>query len=326
MRLLILGYSSIAERRVIPAAAKVDAIAEISIASKSRPQPDGWPKAGRSFGDYETALRESGSEIVYLSLPNAMHERWVMSSLGAGKHVIVDKPAMMTRKASERAVKEARRIDRVVAEATVFGYHPQFEALADFVAENGPLTCVDAQFIIPPLPIANFRNHDELGGGCLLDMGPYAAAVMRIVGGGPPSEITALAGGRHPETGVDLGLSVQARLANRSIFSGQFSFEGEYQNRLLIVARSGSVITERVFSPPADHRMEWCRRVRNVDSVVTFEAADTFARFLERVAGAIASGDHEPLHRDLLADAECRARIADALRNSGSGLSTLVRE
>jgi hypothetical protein len=31
------------------------------------------------------------------------------------------------------------------------------------------------------------------------------------------------------------------------------------------------------------------------------------------VTGAIASGDHEPLHRDLLADAECRARIADAL-------------
>ena len=39
MRLLILGYSSIAERRVIPAAAKAEAIEEISIASKSRPQP-----------------------------------------------------------------------------------------------------------------------------------------------------------------------------------------------------------------------------------------------------------------------------------------------
>ena len=36
MRLLILGYSSIVERRVIPAAAKVAAIEEISIASKSR--------------------------------------------------------------------------------------------------------------------------------------------------------------------------------------------------------------------------------------------------------------------------------------------------
>jgi dTDP-3,4-didehydro-2,6-dideoxy-alpha-D-glucose 3-reductase len=326
MRLLILGYSSIAERRVIPAAANVAAIVEISIASKSRPQPDGWPKAGRFFDDYETALRESGSDIVYLSLPNAMHEHWIMSALGAGKHVIVDKPAMMTLLASERAVQEARRINRVVAEATVFGYHPQFEAVADFVAENGPLACVDAQFIIPPLPIANFRNHSELGGGCLLDMGPYAATMMRILGGGSPSDLTALAGGRHSETGVDMGFSVQARLANRGIFSGQFSFEGEYQNRLLIVARSGSVITERVFSPPADHRMEWRCRLRNVESVVTFEAADTFARFLERVAGAIASGDHEPLHRDLLADAECRTRIADALEKSGPGAPTLVRE
>jgi NDP-hexose-3-ketoreductase len=315
MRLLILGYSSIAERRVIPAAAKVAAIREISIASKGRPQPKGWPKAGRFFDDYETALRESSSDIVYLSLPNAMHEHWVMSALGAGKHVIVDKPAMITLSASERAVKQARRINRVLAEATVFAYHPQFEALADFVTENGPLACVDAQFIIPPLPAANFRNHRELGGGCLLDMGPYAAAVMRILGGGPPSEVTALAGSRHPATGTDMGFSVQARLANRGLFSGQFSFEGEYQNRLLIVARSGSVIIERVFSPPADHRMEWRRHVHNVESVVTFEAADTFARFLESVTSAIASGDHEPLHRDLLADAECRARIADALVN-----------
>jgi NDP-hexose-3-ketoreductase len=315
MRLLILGYSSIAQRRVIPAAAKVAPIDEISIASKSRPQPNGWPKAGRFFGDYEAALHESDADIVYLSLPNAMHEHWVMTALGAGKHVIVDKPAMMTLEAGERAVNEARRVNRLLAEATVFGYHPQFEALTDFVADNGPLTYVDAQFIIPPLPIANFRNHSEFGGGCLLDMGPYAAGVTRILGGGLPSHIAGLAGGRHPETAVDMGFSAQARLANGGIFSGHFSFDGEYQNRLLIVARSGSVIIERVFSPPADHHMEWRRRVRNVESVVTFEIADTFARFLESVAHAIASRDHERFHCDLLTDAQSRAQIAEALVN-----------
>jgi NDP-hexose-3-ketoreductase len=313
MRLLILGYSSIAERRVIPAAAKVAAIEEISIASKSRPEPDSWPKAGGFFRDYDAALREGDADIVYLSLPNAMHEHWAMAALAAGKHVVVDKPAMMTPGGSERAVQEARRIGRVLAEATVFGYHPRFEALRDFIAENGPLTHVDAQFVIPPLPIANFRNHREFGGGCLSDMGPYAAGVMRLLGGGPPSHLTALAGGRHPETGVDIGFSAQARLANGGIFSGHFSFEGEYQNRLLVVVRSGSVVMERVFSPPADFQMEWCRRVRNVESNVTFDIADTFALFLEAVVSAVASGDHERLYRDLVADAECRAQIALAL-------------
>jgi dTDP-3,4-didehydro-2,6-dideoxy-alpha-D-glucose 3-reductase len=318
MRVLILGYSSIAERRVIPAAAKVEAIEQISIASKGRPQPDRWPKPGHFFRDYDVALRESGADVVYLSLPNAMHEHWVMAALAAGKHVVVDKPALMTLEASERAVAEARRVKRLFAEATVFGYHPHFEALADFLGENGPLTQAAAQFIIPPLPIANFRNHGDLGGGCLLDMGPYAAATMRILGGDTVTDVTALAGGRHPETGVDMGFSVQARLGNGGVFSGHYSFEGEYQNRLLIVGRSGSVIIERVFTPPADHQTEWRRRVRNVESVVTFEVADTFARFLEAVAAGIASGDHERFHRDLLSDALCRAKIAEAVAHQKS--------
>ena len=314
MRLLFLGYSSIVQRRVLPAAARTAAIDEISIASKSRPEPDlGWPKRGGFFAEYGAALRESGADIVYVSLPNAMHEHAIMAALAAGKHVLVDKPATVTQRAGVLGVDEARRTGRLLAEATVFGYHPHFEALKAFVAENGPLTHVDAQFIIPPLPVANFRNHGELGGGCLLDMGPYAAASMRMLGGGAPSQITALAGSRHPETGVDTGFSVQARLANGGIFFGHFSFEGEYQNRLLIVAHSGSVMIERVFSPPADHPIEWRRRIRNVETIVKFEAADIFAGFLEAATRAISTGDHEPLYDDLLADARCRAAIAEAL-------------
>jgi predicted dehydrogenase len=314
MHLLILGFSSIAERRVIPAAGAVAVVGEISIASRSRRPPASWPKQGGFFTDYESALRECDADVVYLSLPNAMHEAWTMAALAAGKHVVVDKPAMMTREAAERAVADARRRKLLLAEATVFGHHPQFHAFGTFIREQGPLAHVDAQFIIPPLPPGNFRNRRELGGGCLLDMGPYAAATMRLLGGGPPSQVTALAGGVHPQTGVDMGFSVLARLGSGAAFSGHFSFEGEYQNRLLIVGRSGSVLTERVFSPPADQRMEWRRRIRNAESVVTSEAADTFAHFLEAVAGAVTGGDHEGFYRDLLADAECRALIASALK------------
>jgi dTDP-3,4-didehydro-2,6-dideoxy-alpha-D-glucose 3-reductase len=312
MRLLILGYSSIAERRVIPAAANVAAVGEISIVSKSRNQPESWPKQGRFFTDYAAALRESDADLVYLSLPNAMHDDWVMAALDAGKHVVVDKPALMTLEASLRAAEKARQAKRLLAEATVFSYHPHFAALAEFMRENGPLTQAAAQFIIPPLPIQNFRNHAKLGGGCLLDMGPYAAATMRILGGGAATHIAALAGGRHPETGVDMGFSVQARLANGGVFSGHYSFEGEYQNRLLVVGRSGSVVIERLFSPPADHRMEWHRRVRNAEDVRTFEPADTFQQFLEAVVRGITGGNHETFTNDLSNDARCRAEIAAA--------------
>jgi dTDP-3,4-didehydro-2,6-dideoxy-alpha-D-glucose 3-reductase len=318
MRLLVLGYSSIAERRILPAVAMTSAIKTVSIASRSRPEPDVWPKRGRFYRDYATALRDDQPDIVYISLPNSMHEHWVMAALAAGKHVIIDKPAMMTRAAAERAVNEGRQVKRVVAEATVFGYHPLFEALAAFVAAHGPLTQAVAQFIIPPLPIGNFRNHSELGGGCLLDLGPYAAATMRILGGGAATEITALSGGRHPQTGVDMGFSVQARLPGGGVFSGQFSFEGEYQNRLLIVGQAGSVIMERVFTPPADYRMEWRQRIHNVENVVKFEPSDTFANFLAAVTSAIADGDREGFFHDLLDDARCREQIARALAHGSA--------
>ena len=210
---------------MIPAAAKVTAIDEISIASKSRTQPNSWPKAGRFFGDYETALRESAADIVYLSLPNAMHEDRVLRALAAGKHVIVDKPAMITPEAGKRAAKEARRARRLLAEATVFGYHPHFEALTGFVAENGPLTHVDAQFIIPPLPIANFRNHGELGGGCLSDMGPYAAALMRMLGGGSPSAVKGACGPYAKPSGL-LAFSSSAR--TRSILDANKRSDSDF--------------------------------------------------------------------------------------------------
>ena len=314
MRLLFLGYSSIAERRVIRAAAKVTTIAEISIASKSRePLAACWPKRGSFFKKYSTAIEQSGADTVYISLPNALHAEWVSASLAAGKHVIVDKPALLSLSESRQAVAQARRAGLLLAEATVFTYHPQTAALHAFLHEYGPLTHADAQFIIPPLPMINFRNHSELGGGCLLDMGPYAAALIRVFGGGSAKDLYAIAGGQHPQTGIDMGFSLLARLANGALFSGHFSFEGEYQNRLILVGCHGSVIVNRVFSLPPLKEVVWNRRIRNSEELVKLPAADAFEFFLADVNRAIDVHMFDPFYSALLADAEMRERLLCAV-------------
>src|SRR5262249_9806423 len=159
-----------------------------SIASKSRAAPADWPKRGRFFADYGSALRESGADLVYVSLPNALHEPWIFEALAAGRHVIVDNPALTTRQACERAVGEARRAGLFLPKPTVSAYQPHRQRLHAFAADRGPPTRAAPKFVIPPLPIDNFRNHAGLGGGCLLDMGSYAAALIRTLGGGlkPP--------------------------------------------------------------------------------------------------------------------------------------------
>jgi len=70
---------SLAERRVIPAAAKVAAIDEISMPFKSRPQAIRCPSAGASLAIITSACWKAALDIVYRSLPNAMQ-----SALGCG--------------------------------------------------------------------------------------------------------------------------------------------------------------------------------------------------------------------------------------------------
>jgi len=45
------------------------------------------------YDDYDSMLRESQVDIVYIALPNNLHYEFVMKALDAGKHVLCEKPA-----------------------------------------------------------------------------------------------------------------------------------------------------------------------------------------------------------------------------------------
>lgn len=311
MKLLILGLSSIVARRVLPAAALMDAFSSVDIASLSRTPPDDWPKKGRFYASYDEALAESGAEILYISLPNSLHLDWINRALEAGRHVIVDKPATLTLEEAEACARSAEARGLIFAEATVFAYHRQFEAMRALIADIGPLTHVDASFIIPPMPIENFRNYRRLGGGCLADMGPYAAATARIFA---TSELVSLAAVGAPaaaDRDIDMGFSLLASFADGMRYTGNFSFESEYRNRLTLTGIGGSLVVDRCFSLPAEAPSEWQVRRANVASDDRIAPDDSFARFLSTVTGAIRSGDGSALRNDLLYDARFRARLQD---------------
>ena len=223
--------------------------------------------------------------------PIADHVAWIEAALAAGKHVVVDKPATLSLETARAVCDSAARRKLLLAEATVFSYHAQFAPLLRFFEEFGPLTQVSAQFIIPPLPLENFRNYRRSGGGCLADMGPYAAAIGRLLGGGAPEQLYAVVAPADAKLDVDIGFSFAARYPNGLQYVGQFSFESEYQNRLSLVGKKGSIAVERVFSPPPDQELVWQVRRNNAASEEKRPASDGFAQFLAAVlAAAIASG------------------------------------
>jgi predicted dehydrogenase len=316
MRVLLIGLSSIGTRRVIPALAAIDEVTAIDIASVSKASPEAWPKQGERFDDYARALSVSEAELVYISLPNAHHERWVLEALGSGRHVIVDKPAVTSLGGARRCVELANKRSLLLAEATVFAFHPQVQALQALVSEVGSLTHLDALFVIPPLPMENFRNSAALGGGCLLDMGPYAAALARLFG----DELETLCALSAPgsDGAVDVGFSVAARFRSGLRYTGHFSFESEYQNRLTAIGPQGSVVVDRLFSPPADSPVTWHVRRRNKASEIVQPAADMFRVFLETALQAIRESKLDEFSSTLLKDAAFRARVEHELQQGQS--------
>jgi len=316
MRLLILGYSSIVRRRVLPAARTVPVFRDIAVASRSHGAERGEDRV-RWFADYERALAESGADVVYVSGVNSEHPRWIERALACGRHVMVDKPALPDAAAAAAMVALARRQRRALAEATVFMFHPQVARLqaivADAIASSLRVTAV---FSVPPLPPADFRYRADCGGGTLSDLGPYAVAANRLAFGAPPAEVRCRVLTRSGSPGVDTSFSVLMTHAEGGALAGHFGFTTSYQNRLSMLTDASAVDVERIFTTAPDAPATLRVRDAAGERLVTVPAADAFAEFLAAFAAAVAREELDPFYSALLEDAALLDRLRQSARST----------
>ena len=294
MHLLILGYSSIVRRRVLPAARSVAAFDAISVASRSHGAAG--PESGVTwYSDYDSALASSGARVVYVSGVNSAHGQWMAAALDRGCHVIVDKPALPDLRSTDAMVAHARQRGLGVAEATVFPFHPQVARLKALVADAGPESMrAYATFSVPPLPAGDFRYRSEFGGGSLSDLGPYAVAANRLLFGAAPATVTCRVLTSTESPPVDTSFSVLMTHDSGASIAGHFGFMTAYQNRLSVLTASRSIDVDRIFSSLPGVAATLRVRDASGDEVVTAPAADAFARFLEAFAGAVERNDFQP--------------------------------
>ncbi len=306
MRFLIIGFSSIVARRALPALLQLPNVESIDIASR-RPLvrtslPEHWH--GRIYDDYSVAILDSQADVVYVSLVNGLHEEWAGAALLSGKHVVVDKPAFLSLAAADQLLELAAKNDLSLSEAVVFPHHPQLAASQKLLLEQGGATRITATFTIPPLPIDNFRNHPELGGGSLSDMGPYAATVSRMFFGDLPEKLSCNLVSSHPETDADTAFSVLASYSGGRSYIGHFGFDTEYQNWLTLIGPKVAVTLDRVFSAPPDLQTHLDVSLNSQRSRIAVEAGDSFKNFFSRVIGAIEDHCWSEFAKNLRHDAQ----------------------
>lgn len=309
MEILVLGWSDIVRRRVLPALNDVTGGAPIHLATLGDP-PTAGTLPGRIWsgpGAVEEALDALPQAIAYVSGVNTDHALRVEASLASGHHVIVDKPAFLDRDSARRCLELAHSRGLLLAEATVWAWHDQVRTLIDLIQRNGwTARLVRSTFTIPALPTSNFRTDPHRGGGVVADMAAYALSPGRVLGGGDlvscrTSDV------RVDDRGLDVAVTVDAVYRSGLQVHGTFSIDAEYTNRLEVSGDDWQAVLSPAFSSKPDALLTVTVTQDGRDLGFTAPASDPFAAFL---AAAISAGPAAPEPWT----AATAASIGDALR------------
>lgn len=197
----LVGLGSYSTGRLAPALQQTQYCRLAGVVTGTPAKADEWmkkyniPKA--NVYDYKTFDRIADNkdiDVVYVVLPNNMHEEFVVRAAQAGKHVICEKPMAITEAACQRMIDACKKANRQLA----IGYRLHYEPFTKEIMRLGQEKVFGAIKFIESSD--GFRIGDPsqwrmkkamAGGGPLMDVGIYAVQGARYVTGEEPISVTA---------------------------------------------------------------------------------------------------------------------------------------
>jgi xylose dehydrogenase (NAD/NADP) len=203
VRLGILGAGQILER-FLPGAERSPSIEVAAIGSRDGERARavasdrGIPKA---YESYDALLADPDVDAVYICLPNSLHHRWTVRSLGAGKHVLCEKP-YSTHPADVEAAQDLAYASRLVlTEGFMWRHGPHALRFVEELPRVGELRTIRTTFSFQIESEADIRLSRDLAGGSLMDVGTYCVNASRLLAGREP--VAAFGSAWPAPSGVD---------------------------------------------------------------------------------------------------------------------------
>ena len=141
------GFSGRLQARSIRLAGGV--VAGVAASTPERSRAAAESLTSQAFDTPEELLADSDIDVVHVCAPNALHEPLTAAALGAGKHVICEKPLALDSAGAQRLVAQAVDAGTVAAVPFVYRFHPVVrEARARVAAgELGPLRLLHGSYL-----------------------------------------------------------------------------------------------------------------------------------------------------------------------------------
>lgn len=141
----------------------------------------------RTYNDFGQMARDETIDAVVIGLPNYLHAPCTIAMLGAGKHVLCEKPMAMSVAEAEAMAEAAQSTGRVLMIGHMWRYDGETRWLRG-VMDSGILGTVfkvkaHAISMDPRLPGKNswFLDRGYAGGGSFADMGVHAVDLISFL-------------------------------------------------------------------------------------------------------------------------------------------------
>jgi len=225
IRIGIVGCGKIATCSHIPAfkacaGTRITALFDVDAAKAEAARSSLVPDA-EVFSDYDRLLQSGLVDAVTICTPNDTHRPLTLAALGAGLHVLCEKPMAATLPEATEMIEAARAAGRILQINQSCRYSPLYAKVAELVhsgaiGEPRHARCIRAGGSTPDMgwsPGATWFVQKAHQGGLVLDIGIHMADMLRWVVG-EVDEVAAYVDTWKPDIDVPDNVSALFRFRN----------------------------------------------------------------------------------------------------------------
>ena len=252
IRFGIIGCSNVAKNSFIPALLKSKKSNLEFVGSRSKQKRLSFSKKFHcnTFGNYEDVLANKNVDAVYISLPPALQEKWVILAAKAKKHIICEKSTSISYKSAKKMIDECKKRHVRIMESFSFLYHPQHLEVINHLKHDkiGIPFFLNAKFGFTLSNSAkNFRLQKKLGGGILNDVGCYIIKISSTIFQDLPTSVLCnlTYDKKHK---VDVQGSIYMTFKNNKTATGFFGYSNSFQSCYEIWGTNGLLNVEKAFN------------------------------------------------------------------------------
>lgn len=197
----LVGLGSYSKNQLAPALQKTQNCRLAGIVTGTPAKAEEWmkkydiPKANvYDYKNFEQIADNKDIDVVYVVLPNSMHEEFVVRAAQAGKHVICEKPMAITPKACQNMIDACKKAGKQLAVGYRLHYEPFTQEVMRLGQQKvfGPIKFMESSDGFRIGDPTQWRMKKSMaGGGPLMDVGIYAVQGARYVTGEEPISVTA---------------------------------------------------------------------------------------------------------------------------------------